>query len=74
MITAPEPPAKMAPVMAKKRKMYSLCWKSRLKKKMKTATPRIDSRSSQRCCFGVSGFFRNGMTTSWMKMLPQECR
>ncbi len=42
MMTAPEPPAKMAPVMAKNRKMYSLCWKSRLKKKMKTATPRID--------------------------------
>ena len=42
MMTAPLPPAKIAPVIAKKRKMYSLCWKRRLNEKMKTATPKID--------------------------------
>ena len=47
MMTAPLPPAKMAPVMAKKRKMYSLCWKSRLKTKLKTATPRIESEDPE---------------------------
>ncbi len=74
MMTAPLPPAKMAPVMAKNRKMYSLCWKSRLKTKMKTATPRIDSFRSLMCSAWANGFFRMGMTTSWMKMQPQEWR
>ena len=74
MMTAPEPPVKMAPVMAKKRKMYSLCWKTRLKKKMKMQTPMIDQRRMRRCWAGSNGLFRNGITTSWMKMLPHECR
>ena len=55
MMTAPLPPAKIAPVTAKKRKMYSLCWKSRLKKKMKTATPKIESFRTRRCSLGREG-------------------
>ena len=72
MITAPLPPAKMAPVMAKKRKMYSLCWNIMLKKKMNMHTPRIARRRTLICCSGVRGFVRNGMTTSWMNIAPQE--
>jgi hypothetical protein len=74
MMTAPLPPAKIAPVMAKKRKMYSLCWNRRLKKKLKTATARMESFRSLRCRSGANGFFRSGITTSWMKMLPHEWR
>ena len=36
MITAPDPPAKIAPVIAKNRNIASLCLNSKLKKNMKT--------------------------------------
>ena len=74
MMTAPLPPAKIAPVMAKKRKMYSLCWKRRLKTKLNAATARIDAFRNLMCSAGAKAFFRRGMTTSWMKMQPQEWR
>ena len=37
-------------------------------------TPATAARRTRMCCSGVNGFFRKGMTTSWMKMLPQEWR
>ena len=49
---------------AKNIRIYSVCRKSRLKKKPKSATPIIAQRSRLMCCLGVSGFFLSGSTTS----------
>jgi hypothetical protein len=48
MITAPDQPAKIAPVSAKNRRMAWLCLYSRLNRKMNTATPTTPARNRRR--------------------------
>ena len=74
IITAPEPPAKMAAVIAKNNAIFWFCWNNRLKKKIKIATPKIEILKTYKCVSLSKGLFQNGIITSWIKILPHECK
>ena len=44
------------------------------KKKINKATPNMDNRKTVRCRFVENGFFLRGTMTSWINILPHECK